>query len=93
MPNLIQPAVTSDRIAQIFARSTTLSYANPAQTAMWSRDAGPNNPLAAMTEAGEAQGPAQTFVRPIDQPSDSFVPQISMNSYDPALGNSVDIFA
>lgn len=48
---------------------------------------------AEMTEAGEAQGPAPNFVRPIDQPSDSFVPLISMNSYDPALGNSVDVFA
>jgi hypothetical protein len=93
MPNMIQPTVNSDQIAQIFARSATLRYANPEQTAMWSRDLGPNNPLAATTEAGEAQGPAQSFVRPIDQPADSFVPQISMNNYDPTLGNNVDIFA
>jgi hypothetical protein len=88
MANTIQPTVNSEQMAQISARGATMRYANPEQTGIWRRDLGPENPLPEATQAPQAQEPNQGFT----PPTPPVEPNVSMNDYDPALGNNVDMF-
>ncbi len=74
----IHPTVRYDQIATMYAASRTVRFANPVMTAMWSRDPGPDNPLAAPTPSGEARRPEEQFVAPVSGASDAFVPTIDI---------------
>lgn len=78
----VSPTIHYEHLARIYARSATTAYANPAMSAVWSQDPGPDNPLAASTAAGEARPPEEGFVAPISSASDAFVPPIEVHTVD-----------
>ena len=76
MVTIIGPRVHAEQLTRIYAQSATPRYANQTMSAVWSRDPGPDNPLAAPTAAAEARRPEEAFVAPISSASDAFVPTL-----------------